>query len=222
MVSKLIKHTTGGVCMETGKRGPGRPQALSPSERRTRILDAAGQLFIEEGYTASNMERIAQRCGMSKKTVYQSFESKDKLFAALVCDVDTHENAMQPEQDAKALSPERQLSDVLLQLAEWVLAPRQIGLTRLVIAEALSVPDLATQFRGNAIERGRRMIRESIAAVSAGRSVKSSEDLEELASMAFGAVIADLQLRALVGENISAASARARLITRINLVAKML
>jgi len=219
---QIVCYKTGGASMETGKRGPGRPQALSPSERRARILDAAGQLFIEEGYTASNMERVAQRCGMSKKTVYQAFESKEKLFAALVCDVDTHESAIPSVRETTAISPQKRLSDVLLQLAEWVLAPRQIGLTRLVIAEALSVPDLAAQFRGHAIERGRRMIRECMAEVSAGREVKSSEDLEELASMAFGAVIADLQLRALVGEDISVASVRASLMKRINIVVRIL
>ena len=208
--------------METEKRGPGRPQALSLSERRNKILDAAGQLFIEEGYTASNMERIAQRCGMSKKTVYQAFESKEKLFAALVCDVDTHETAVPSTQDATANSPQKHLSEVLLQLAEWVLAPRQIGLTRLVIAEALSVPDLAAQFRGHAVERGRRMIRECMEQISAGREVKSNEDLEELASMAFGAVIADLQLRALVGEDVSVATARESLMKRINIVVRIL
>jgi len=204
--------------METIKRGPGRPQALAPGERRARILEAAAQLFIEDGYESTNMERVAQRCGMSKKTLYQNFDSKDTLFAALVCDVEQYEDS------SVSPSPGQSLSQVLLQLAQWVLAPRQIGLTRLVIAGAPSIPDVAARFREHAVERGRRMIRECLARSQPHhheRQELKDGELEALASMVFGAAIADLQLRALIGEDISAASETAALTDRIHTVARL-
>ena len=203
--------------MEANKRGPGRPQTISATERRAKILDAAGWLFIEDGYSSTNMEKIALSCGMSKKTLYQAFESKEALFAALVCDVQRHEDE---SQEASATTDsDKSLYDALLELAEWVLAPRQIGLTRLVIAESLAVPELAKQFREEAIERGRRLIRDSIS-----RSMvkhQGGEDIELLASITFGAAIADLQLRALVGEDISAHQERNNLAARIRYVVQL-
>jgi len=203
--------------MEANKRGPGRPQTISATERRAKILDAAGWLFIEDGYSSTNMEKIALSCGMSKKTLYQAFASKEALFAALVCDVQRHEDG---QQDASAATTsDKSLYDALLELAEWVLAPRQIGLTRLVIAESLAVPELAKQFREEAIERGRRLIRDSIS-----RSMvkhQGGEDIELLASITFGAAIADLQLRALVGEDISAHLERNNLAARIRCVVQL-
>jgi len=203
--------------MEANKRGPGRPQTISATERRAKILDAAGWLFIEDGYSSTNMEKIALSCGMSKKTLYQAFQSKETLFAALVCDVQGHEDELQ---DASATTDsDKSLFDALFDLAEWVLAPRQIGLTRLVIAESLAVPELAKQFREEAIERGRRLIRKSI-----DRSIakhKAGQDIELLASITFGAAIADLQLRALVGEDISAHLERDNLAARIRYVVEL-
>ena len=200
--------------MEGIKRGPGRPQAIAPAERREKIIDVAGSIFIAEGYSSTNMETIAQRCGMSKKTLYQVFESKEALFAALICDVRRYEDTSQQAQATDADN----LSGTLLRIAEWTLAPRQIGLTRLVIAESLAAPALAEQFRGHAIEQGRRMIRESLARTWKKDRKKSAAQIEAMAAFAFGAAIAELQLRALVGEDISSSRAKSSLSKRIERV----
>lgn len=202
--------------MEGIKRSPGRPQAIAPAERREKIIDVAGSIFIAEGYGSTNMETIAQRCGMSKKTLYQVFESKEALFAALICDVRRYEATLRQAQAIDA--GDHDLAGTLLGIAEWTLAPRQIGLTRLVIAESLAAPALAEQFRGHAIEQGRRMIRESLARTWKKERKKSAAQIEAMAAFAFGAAIAELQLRALVGEDISSARAKASLSKRIEAV----
>ncbi|MBZ8143321.1 hypothetical protein CLD22_26100, partial [Rubrivivax gelatinosus] len=68
-VSQCQPLLAGKVHMEAKKRGPGRPQAISAKDRRAKILETAGGLFIEDGYGSTNMEKIALRCGMSKKTL---------------------------------------------------------------------------------------------------------------------------------------------------------
>jgi AcrR family transcriptional regulator len=47
-----------------------------------RILDAAGRLFYEEGIHATGVEAIAEAAGVTKKTIYDRFGSKDALIAA--------------------------------------------------------------------------------------------------------------------------------------------
>ncbi|TKD21407.1 TetR/AcrR family transcriptional regulator [Rhodobacter capsulatus] len=204
--------------MTEEKRTAGRPKALSDEERRNRILDAAGALFIEAGYEATDMKRIAERCGMSKKTLYLVFQNKEDLFATLVCDPRAYASA--PDVDLAGASGEARLVEILLRLAMWVLAPRQIGLTRLIIAEAFKTPELAGRFREQAIEIGRRSIIAGLDFLSG--PTRTGPDVEQLASLLFGAAIADLQLRALVGENIEEARQEDRLRENIRLVVQSL
>jgi AcrR family transcriptional regulator len=56
------------------------PQTLTPAGRR--ILDAASQLFYQEGIHAVGVEAIAAAADVTKKTLYACFGSKDQLVAA--------------------------------------------------------------------------------------------------------------------------------------------
>lgn len=47
--------------------------------KEERIRDAAFQLFTEKGYKAMRMEDLAEYLGISKKTLYNHFDSKDSL-----------------------------------------------------------------------------------------------------------------------------------------------
>jgi len=46
---------------------------------RNRIIESAREMFFQCGFTAITMEQIAESLGMSKKTLYQYFQSKDDL-----------------------------------------------------------------------------------------------------------------------------------------------
>jgi AcrR family transcriptional regulator len=50
-------------------------------ENAKKILQEAEQLAFEVGYRRFNMDDLSRRLRMSKKTVYESFSSKDELFA---------------------------------------------------------------------------------------------------------------------------------------------
>lgn len=49
---------------------------------RRRILDAADELFYGEGVRAAGVDAIAERAGVTKRTLYYHFASKDELIAA--------------------------------------------------------------------------------------------------------------------------------------------
>lgn len=65
-------------------RGRGRPKVVDDATQRARIVAAARDVFLAGGYDATTMDAVAQRAGVSKKTVYQLFDGKDALFAAIV------------------------------------------------------------------------------------------------------------------------------------------
>lgn len=52
-------------------------------ERRKQILNAALQLFDEQGYSNTKISDISELAGISKGLVYRYFQSKEEIFFAL-------------------------------------------------------------------------------------------------------------------------------------------
>jgi len=48
-----------------------------PERSRRRILDAAYELFYRKGYSRVGVDEIAAFAGLTKRTLYYHFESKD-------------------------------------------------------------------------------------------------------------------------------------------------
>jgi AcrR family transcriptional regulator len=61
-----------------------KPQQVRSEETRTRILEAALDLFARDGYDATGVAQICQRCGMSKGAFYHHFPSKQAVFLVLL------------------------------------------------------------------------------------------------------------------------------------------
>lgn len=49
---------------------------------RERIIEAAGRLFHAEGIRAVSVDAVAEKAGLTKRTLYYHFRSKDDLIAA--------------------------------------------------------------------------------------------------------------------------------------------
>jgi len=52
------------------------------SQTRTRTIEAADDLFYSEGIRVVGMDAIAARAGVTKRTLYYHFRSRDHLIAA--------------------------------------------------------------------------------------------------------------------------------------------
>lgn len=59
-------------------------RALRRTELRQVILDAAGELFLEQGYERFSMRQVAERIGYTATTLYRYFDNKDSLVFAVV------------------------------------------------------------------------------------------------------------------------------------------
>ncbi|MGV9697833.1 TetR family transcriptional regulator [Streptomyces sp. NPDC003470] len=53
-------------------------------ETRRRIIEAAGVLFVEQGYGATKLQEIADRAGVAVQTIYFVFRNKPSLLKELV------------------------------------------------------------------------------------------------------------------------------------------
>ncbi|WP_208527923.1 TetR/AcrR family transcriptional regulator [Lelliottia nimipressuralis] len=68
----------------TNKNNPtrrGRPvnEALGQT-----IIEAASELFVELGFQATTLDKVAQRAKISKLSIYRHFENKEALFSAAI------------------------------------------------------------------------------------------------------------------------------------------
>src|SRR5882672_1772272 len=125
----------------------GRPCQIAEPERRQLLLDAAESVFVELGYSSASMDDIARRAGMSKKTLYRLFETKEALFAAVIAARRATLEATTESGDCPDVeAAEKVLRRFLGGIARFVLAPRQAALYRLVIAESQRAPEIAHAF----------------------------------------------------------------------------
>jgi AcrR family transcriptional regulator len=60
------------------------PAATHAARQRQRILEAAEQCFIESGFHAASMARIAQTAGISAGLIYRYFDSKALIVKAII------------------------------------------------------------------------------------------------------------------------------------------
>ena len=67
-----------------GEGGVAVRQRLTRDERRSRILDAASQVFAERGYDGASIEEIADAAGITRPVIYDHFESKRDLHISLL------------------------------------------------------------------------------------------------------------------------------------------
>lgn len=54
------------------------------AERPAEILDAAFEEFVQHGYSATRLEDVASRAGVTKGTVYFYFDAKERVFEEMV------------------------------------------------------------------------------------------------------------------------------------------
>jgi AcrR family transcriptional regulator len=115
-------------------------------ELRRHILFVAKDVFLEAGFERASMDTVAVRAGTSKRSLYSHFESKDKLFLAVLELVrELYLNRLKTP-DAYADEPVEavvRFCGRFLQLMVW---EPQVRTCRLSIAEAERLPDSATTY----------------------------------------------------------------------------
>jgi TetR/AcrR family transcriptional regulator of autoinduction and epiphytic fitness len=118
------------------------PQRLTERKREA-ILQAAIAEFRSSGFEITSMDKIAATAGVSKRTVYNHFPSKEELFAEIL---NRLWNSITAEQDMP-YSPQKPLRDqlqTLLQAKLHILADENfLDLARIAIAATIHSPERA-------------------------------------------------------------------------------
>ncbi|WP_420413219.1 TetR/AcrR family transcriptional regulator [Roseibium sp.] len=112
-------------------------------QKKKQIVEAAIAEFQEKGFAGASMDRISERAQVSKRTVYNHFESKETLFKAInQCLADQINSALEVPYD-----PDKPIRDALIELGwaegELMVNPCFMSLARMIMSETIRDPELA-------------------------------------------------------------------------------
>ncbi|MDT9000682.1 TetR/AcrR family transcriptional regulator [Paucibacter sp. APW11] len=113
--------------------------------KRQAIVRAAVEEFRSQGFARTSMDGVAAAAGVSKRTVYNHFPSKEELFAEILGQLWQRAKAL-AEQPYRPEQPLReQLHALLAAKLKLLTDPGFIDLARVGIAEMLHTPERARQ-----------------------------------------------------------------------------
>ena len=116
------------------------------AERPQEILEAAFVEFSRNGYATTTLDRVAERAGVTKGTIYVYFENKEHLFISMVREVtkaalDTVHEMLETHEGTTADLLRAQFSFIYQHIVE---DRRRREVLRMLIAEAPRFPSSPT------------------------------------------------------------------------------
>ncbi len=182
---------------KTVAKSVGRPKS---EEKRQQILNAAVDLFLSQGVTATSMDAIAKTSGVSKQTVYSHFASKDELYTAAI-ESKCREYWLDPDDLNCCAGQVEGLKHTLeligTQLLRLLSDPQVISMYRIVISEAKNAPEVADLF----YKAGPKKSVEDISLLFFQHSLESlsQEEATTLAIQFLNLLKGDFHIRSLFG-----------------------
>ena len=153
-------------------------------------MDGARIVFLAQGFDAASMGEIAREARVSKGTLYVYFDSKERLFQAIV----EEECGSQAEQVFALDSEDHDVEAVLLSLGKsflyFLCQPYRVSPLRTVISIADRMPELGKRFYetgpASGIARAARYLEDQMAA-----GILAVEDCELAAAQFLDSVSVD-------------------------------
>ncbi|WLR95768.1 TetR/AcrR family transcriptional regulator [Shinella zoogloeoides] len=109
------------------------------------IVDAACELFVELGFQATTLDKVARRAKISKLSIYRHFENKEALFSAAIA-ARCHQFAPQALVDGTEGSAEEQLMAAGSSLLHTLLSPDVRSVEAMVMADKTNQKSLSKLF----------------------------------------------------------------------------
>ncbi len=128
------------------------PQRLT-DRKRLAILDTAEEQFRLHGFDGVSMDKIAAEAGVSKRTVYNHFPSKDDLFGEMLVRLFQRSAAELELPYRKDATLRSQLNELMSIKLRSLTNQEFLDLARVAVAEAMRSPDCVLRFNARMSER---------------------------------------------------------------------
>lgn len=128
------------------------PQRLTERKREA-IIQAAIAEFRANGFEITSMDKIAATAGVSKRTVYNHFPSKEELFAEILNQLWARISAEMTAVYCPDQPLREQLQQMLLAKLQMMADDNFMGLARVAIAATIHSPERAQNMVARMSER---------------------------------------------------------------------
>jgi AcrR family transcriptional regulator len=134
------------------------------AERPQEILEAAFAEFSRHGYAMTTLDRIAERAGVTKGTIYVYFENKEHLFISMVREItkaatETVQGMFETHEGSTADLLRAQFSFMYQHIVE---DKRRREVVRMLIADAPRFPELTDRYHSEILRPCLDMLRQAI------------------------------------------------------------
>ncbi|MGL6315651.1 TetR/AcrR family transcriptional regulator [Vibrio sp. WXL103] len=109
--------------------------------KREAILEAARASFLEFGVANTSMDKVSAMAGVSKRTVYNHFASKEALVLALLSCLWSNPDALSEDDLSQEHDLKLQLTDLVFQQIKKISDPAYIELSRVAFGHYLFRPE---------------------------------------------------------------------------------
>lgn len=121
--------------------------SAAAERKRQQILEGALEIFLQEGFEGTSMDRVAAAAGVSKITIYKYFQDKEGVFKALIEQVTAQRFQIVFGEFSFADDPTiglRQIAKTFLDML--AIDEEYIAFMRLIVGESGRFPELAQLF----------------------------------------------------------------------------
>lgn len=137
--------------------------AESPRSKRKQIVAAAIKVFLEHGYAATTLQKVAEEAQVIRATIYSHFADKNELFKAIIEELTV--NKLDESIRSRLMSA--QPKEFVYLMRDFVLARKKdkeyLALLRTVIGESERFPELARLYFQTVYSQGIRVAHEYFA-----------------------------------------------------------
>lgn len=162
-------------------RPPGRPRSAEADEA---ILQAALELMAADGYRALTMEKVRERSGVGKATIYRRYASKEELVAAAIA----HLNS-----DIPLPADTGSIQGDFAATAQIVLAGAAktgaLTLMPRLLSEVVGEPEMHALFSKHLVEPRRRVVRGIVERAKARGEIRQDVDTDVAIDLMVGPFI---------------------------------
>jgi TetR/AcrR family transcriptional repressor of mexJK operon len=184
-------------------------EELGPRARakRDQILDGARRVFLRDGFAATSTDTIAAEAGVSKRTLYAYYPSKEDLFVEVLSRLTLENPQIRALESMEGMSPKnrkefrRDLLELAQKIVTTMMQPDYLALLRTTIADIHRFPQLGGLFRATVPERAMRSFAGSLIEGSRERGiVREDVDGDAAARMFVGPLLTYAVLNGLLVE----------------------
>lgn len=183
--------------------------------KRQAILNGATRMFLAHGYRNVSMEKIAQAAPVSKATLYNHFDSKNALLAAVIYELCGSLLQTMTQATIESDDVENNLTQIATSAVDLIYAEDALAIYRLVVAESPEFPELGQLFYASGPQAALTQLEDYFRQLNANGSF-SIADPVFAADAFFSMLRGDLHMRCLLTKTLRpSADDKKRLISRV-------